>query len=185
MHLLRLFALSLSLALFTGCETINMPAGTSEGYSSARFFKAGGELKPSFVDADVDLTAIIQPAIREEFAKHGITVRDTDSEPADLVIAYLLLAQSPSSTASIAAYFGYGRASEITDRAHKIGVLNQDDQGLYRRGAIIIDLLDTRTDELVYRHIAVRDAIPHPTDKQREERIRSAVKEALSGFFAE
>lgn len=185
MRTLRLLLVSLTAALISGCESINMPEGTSEGYSSARFFKAGGEIVPSFVDSDFDINSVIQPAIREEFAKHGITVRETDSEPADLVIAYLLLSQSPSTTASIAAYFGYGRASEITDKAHKMGVLDRDEMGLYRRGAIVIDLLDTRTDELVYRHVAVRDALPNPTDEQRAERIRGAVQEALADFFAE
>lgn len=182
---LNVFFLLGTLVFLSGCSSIDMPDGTSEGYTSARFFKTGGEVKPAFVDSDMDINAVIQPAIREEFEKHGIEVRDTDSEPADLIIAYLLLSQSPSSTAAISTYFGYGRAAEITDKAHQKGVLDRDNLGLYRRGAIVIDLLDTRTNELVFRHIAVRDGTRNPTVAQREETIRSAVREALSEFFAE
>ncbi len=173
-----------SLVILGGCSSIDMPDGTSEGYTSARFFKAGGEIKPAFVDSDMDINAVIQPAIREEFEQHGIEVRETDGEPADLIIAYLLLSQSPSSTAAISTYFGYGRAAEITDKAHQKGVLDRENLGLYRRGAIVIDLLDTRTNELVFRHIAVRDGSRNATPAQREENIRSAVREALAEFFA-
>lgn len=185
MRSIKLSLLSALAILLGGCASIDMPDGTSEGYSSARFFRAGGEIKPSFIDSDMDINAVIQPAIREEFAKHGIVVRETDAEPADLVIAYLLLAQSPSSTAAISSYFGYGRSSEITDKAHQKGVLDRDNLGLYRRGAIVIDLLDTQSNELVFRHIAVRDGARNATEEQRAENIRSAVREALATFFAE
>jgi len=137
------------------------------------------------VDSDVDINALIQPAIREEFAKHGITVRETEGEPADLVIAYLLLSQSPSSTGAISTYFGYGRSSEITDKAHQMGVLDRDNLGLYRRGAIMIDLLDAKTNELVFRHIAVRDGARNISEEVRAENIRSAVREALAEFSVE
>ena len=181
----RTRSLLAALAAFTlmACTSVEMPKGTSEGYKSARFFVVGGEVTPTFVETGAPINASIQSAIRESFESHGIAVRATAAEGADLVIGYLLLAQDATTTASIDSYFGYDRSRDIVDLAHKRGVLDKDKVSFYKRGAIVIDVLDTKTDTLVYRNAIVGDIVDGVSNEERSKRIKAAVADALDGFF--
>ena len=81
-------------------------------------------------------------------------------------------------------HFGYGRdAIKILEKAHDRGVVENKSPDEFEAGAVVIDLLDARTNELVYRSFAKRDIIEGISDSDRERRIGEAVAEALAPFF--
>lgn len=184
MKQIRLLPAVIAAFTLAACTTsVEMPKGSSEGYASARFFVVGGEVSLTFVDTGATVNESIQSAIRESFESHGIPVRNTSTEDADLVIGYLLLTQDADTTASVDKYFGYGPSSDLVDLAHERGVLDKDNPGPYKRGAIVIDILDTKTNTLVYRNAAVGDIKDGISNEERSKRIKAAVDEALSDFF--
>ncbi|MEI6071511.1 MAG: DUF4136 domain-containing protein [Verrucomicrobiae bacterium] len=103
---------------------------------------------------------------------------------ADLIIAYMLLRQENVSTTGNQDYFGYGRdAIAIMEEAHKRGVLKKSRPDAFDDGAIVIDLLDARTNKLIYRNYAKKAVAVGISDSARQARINSTVAEALTPFF--
>ena len=136
---------------------------------------------PDFVEGAVSVNAMIQDAIMSQFETNGFTI---GQENADLIVAYLLIIQDNVSTTMIDTHFGYGRSTgKIMDEAHKRGVIKGKRPDKFKAGAIVIDLVDRKTNELVYRNYAKRDIIKNISDDKRQKRITEAVNEALAVFF--
>ncbi len=177
----RIVWVILTVALVSACSTVDMPKGTSRGYSTFRFVDTSASKRPFFLESSVPVNRMIQHSIRNEFRKNGLTAVEND---ADLIVAYLPIIQDNVSTTMIDNYFGYGRSSDkILDLAHEKGAIKGKSPDSFKAGAIIIDLIDAKTNELIYRHYARRDLIKHITDDKRQQRINDVVSEALTPFF--
>lgn len=174
--------LSLLLAVsVVGCASVDMPKGTSKGYSSVRFVDKSPGSGAAFAENSVDVNQIIHDAVADNFTAHGFEVGGSDAE---LIVAYLLILQNNVTTAAIGDYFGYNSdKSALADLAHKEGVIKGRHREKYEAGAIVIDLVDAETQNLVYRNYAKRDIVRELPDDQREQRIHDAVNEALADFF--
>lgn len=173
--------LAASLALFTAaCSTgVDLPKGSSSGYSSARLVKTGKT--PEYADDNAAANRMIQQALADEFRSHGLQVGSPDS---DLVVAYLILVQDNFSTLALDDYFGYGRDLEaIVDKAQDKGVVTNPRPDQFESGTIVIDVMDAKTNKLVYRNYASRDLTPNASSAVRQQRIREAVAQALDSFF--
>lgn len=176
------FLLVSTLALFiAACSTsIDMPRGTSKGYSSARLIKRS----PGATISDADerqVHGMIQNALKGQFQAKGLSFGQSNAE---LLVAYLVLYQEPGMTAQYDDYFGYGRdASAITDRAHQVGTVEGKRPEYFERAGIVIDVIDARTGKLVFRNYAAGDVVRGLSDATRRERINGLVAQALAGFF--
>jgi len=96
----------------------------------------------------------------------------------------MVIYQEPSMTARYEDYFGYGRsAEEIADSAHTRGVLDNKLPDYFQRAGIVIDVIDTRTNKLVYRNFSAGDVVRGASDATRASRIDAAVGQALEPFF--
>jgi len=176
------FGLSALLAIVvSSCSTVDMPKGSSTGYSSARFIRVNPASKLRTAAHSEKVNAMIQDAITAQFENNGLNMSENN---ADLIIGYLLIRQDNVSTAMVNDHFGYGRDSDkIMEKAHTLGVIKGGRAEAFEAGAIVIDLIDAKTNQLVYRNYAKRDIIDNISDDAREERITGAVSEALSAFF--
>jgi hypothetical protein len=124
---------------------------------------------------------MIQDALANSFRSNGIAI---DRENAELVVGYLLLIQDNATTLLIDDYFGYGRDAEhIADVAHIRGVVDNKSPDQFERGAIVIDVMDAKTNKLVYRNFAKRDIHRGLSDSVRKQRIQEAIDEAMQKFF--
>jgi len=175
---LPLFA-GLLLLLSTGCSSVSMPKGSSKGYTTFKFFAKPPVGDQRFEEPSSLRDQATQSAIRQAMEDKGITL---SRESADLVVSYLYIRQDNVSTKAIPAYYG-ADYQEIQSLAHKKGVLDQPDMGYFDKGAIVIDIMDTRARKLVYRNFAVRDIDGITDEAQLKALIESAVNEALSTFF--
>ncbi len=175
-------SLIFATAVLAGCASVEQPKGSSKGYSSVRFMRAKATLDPpEFIDDSEQANRLIQAAITDQFRANGI---EFGGEDADLAVGYLLIVQNNASTGMVNDYFGYGRDSlEISELAHKRGVLEGNRPDYFEAGAIVIDLVDAKTNKLVYRNFAKRDLLENPSEAQRRQRINAAVAEALGPFF--
>ncbi len=184
MKLFRSLALTLAAALAASCSsTIKMPKGKAADYGSARFVQAKASDFVQGIEDTPEVNRMVQDAIAGQLRGHGIRVGGEASD-ADLIIAYMLINQSVSSTTMNADHFGYGRdAGQILERAHERGVVENASPDFFQKGAVVVDLLDARSNELVYRNFAVRDVTETVSDSARKARIEAAVAEAMAPFF--
>jgi len=172
--------LAAGIALVAACgPSVDMPSGRSKGYTSARLVQTNK--KPNFADVDASTNQMIQKALANSFRSNGLQVQKSDT---DLVVGYLLIIQDNASTLLIDDYFGYGRDAEhIADVAHVRGVVDNERPDSFERGAIVVDVMDAKTNKLVYRNFAKRDIHRGLSASVRQQRIQEAVNEAMQKFF--
>ncbi|MGI9241482.1 MAG: DUF4136 domain-containing protein [Verrucomicrobiales bacterium] len=179
-HIL-LASLCAALACSCSSNSVDMPSGSSKGYTSARFVSSIATDSTDPESPTASASKMVEEAISAEFAKQGIKVGDPD---ADLIIAFVLIRQGSSATSMDVAHFGSGRDAEaILDEAHQKGVIDKESVDSLETGAVVIDLLDVPTNKLVSRTFAKRALVDGITDSARRQMINSAVAEALAPFF--
>lgn len=62
-------------------------------------------------------------------------------------------------------------------------MLKKDLPGSFEQGALIIDIIDKNTGDLIYRDFAKREILTYLNVDERNARVKSAVNEALAAFF--
>lgn len=170
-----------ALGLISCSTNIDMPKGTSKGHTSARLVKRNPNLPPNTNATELKVHRMIQNSIAGKFAAKGLAYGKGD---ADLTVAYLVIYQEPGMTARYDDYFGHGRdVDEISDLAHTRGALDNKRPDYFQRAGIVIDVIDARTNKLVYRNFATGDVVRGVSDGTRAARIDAAVAEALQPFF--
>lgn len=173
---------AIASACLVSCSTsVEMPKGTSKGYTSARLTVRDPNA-PAITDAtEKQVHGMIQKSIARQFTAKGMTY---GSGGAELVVAYMVIYQEPGMTANYDQYFGYGRDSgAVADRAHTRGVIDSKRPDYFRQAGIVVDVIDSSTNKLVYRNFAKGDVIKGASADTRAARIDAAVGEALQPFF--
>lgn len=175
-----LFLLS-AAGLFASCATVQQPKGTSKGYHSARLIQRDPSIPVSGNATEQQVHSLIQKSISKQFGSHGLKYGGAGT---DLVTAYLVIDQEPGTTAAHPEYFGYGReANQIADFAHTRGWLENKRPDYFHEAGIVVDVIDSHTNKLVYRGFAKGDVIKGASAGTRAARIDNAVAQALTEFF--
>ena len=164
------------------CSSVEMPKGSSKGYSSARLVTTNK--KPVFdkeFPNEASGNRMIQKSLAANFRANNFQVGPGS---ADLIVGYLVLVQNNYSTVALDDYFGYGRDSEaIVDKAQTLGVVKNTRPDAFEAGTIVVDVIDAKTNKLVFRGHATRDIYKNNSDSARQAIINEAITEALQGFF--
>ncbi len=169
-----------SMAIVSCSTNVEMPKGTSKGYTSARLVQRNPNLKADTA-TQTQVHGMIQKSIAKQFTSHGLSY---GRNPAQLTVAYLVIYQEPGMTARYEDYFGYGRSTEeIADQAHTRGVIDNQNPDYFKRAGIVVDVIDSSTNKLVYRNFAAGDVVTGASDATRSARIDAAVGQALAPFF--
>lgn len=170
-----------ALGLSACSNSIDMPKGNSRGYNSARIVKRAPDSAPIKSSRERAVHNLIHKNIQSQFTSRGLGFNTPDS---DLVVAYMVIYQDSSITTSFDEYFGYHRNSEeILNEAHERGVVDGKRPDYFERAGLLVDVIDSKTNKLVFRNISVGDLVHGPSDVQRPEVVRAAVNEALAPFF--
>jgi uncharacterized protein YceK len=171
----------LLLAAISGCSSIPTPKGSSKGYSTVRFIAPKKAIDVDETERVLTANRMVHESITAQMENHQLKV--VEQGDADLVVAYLIVIQDNFSTTSINQYFGYrDDASDIVDKAHSKGLSGRQLER-FKRGALVIDLIDAKTLKLVYRDFAVNGISSRDPDEVRQKKINDAVQEALASFF--
>ena len=172
----------LATALLASCTSgVDRPQGTRKGYNSARLIQRDPNLPAPSRDIEKQVHGMIQKSIAGQFTSRGMAYGKGDS---DLVVAYLVIYQEPGVTADYRDYFDHGRdADQISSLAHTRGVLKNERPDYFRQAGIVIDVIDSRTNKLVYRGFSKNDVVKDASTSTRAARIDAAVAEALESFF--
>jgi hypothetical protein len=178
----RILAIAVACIGFVSCvPNVDMPKGSSKGYASARLIQRDPNLPAPSATIEKQVHGMIQKSLANLFTSKGMSYGKSDSE---LIVAYMVIYQEPGMTADYRDYFGYGRnADEISTIAHARGVQQNKRTDYFRQAGILIDVVDARTNKLVYRGFSKNDVIKGASDNNRAVRIDAAVAEALMPFF--
>ncbi|MEY4569178.1 MAG: hypothetical protein RLZZ398_617 [Verrucomicrobiota bacterium] len=170
-----------ALGLASCSTSVEMPKGTSKGYTSVRLIQRD-PAGPAVTNAtEKQVHGMIQNSISKQFTSKGMAYGRGST---DLVVAYMVIYQEPGMTSSYETYFGYGRdAGQISDLAHTRGALENQRPDYFRQAGVVIDVIDSRTNKLVYRNFAKGDVIKGASSGTRTARIDAAVAQALGPFF--
>jgi len=158
-----------------------MPKGTSKGYTSARLTRRDPGRPAISNPTERTIHGLIQDSLARQFRAKGLAYGAANAE---LVVAYLVIYQQPGVTTSYTDYFGYGRSADaIAERAHTRGAVDSKRPDYFQRAGIVIDVIDSHTNKLVYRNFAAGDVVRGASGKARAARIDAAVAQALAGFL--
>lgn len=176
-----LSSVAIVIALNACAPTVKMPKGSSKNYQSARLVKRTPNSSIVLTSNEKKVHSMIQSSIKNQFTSNGKTY---GAGTADLIIGYLVISQNNAMTTSYSEYFGYGRnADKITDIAHLKGVVEGVRPDFFERAGLLVDVIDTKTNKLVYRNLYVGDIVKGGSEANRRQRIDAAVNTALAPFF--
>jgi len=175
----RYILLPLAAVYLAGCTSVPMPKGSSKGYSSVRFVAPNQPLAEDSLPRFVEAHRMIKSAISGQMEQHGLQVVEKD---ADLIVAYLVILQDNVSTSYSNQYYGYQDFMDIVNLAHDKGMKKSYPEKVEKR-AVVIDLIDAKTYELVYRDFALSGSLAHLSEADRQNQIENAVATALQRFF--
>jgi len=163
--------------LIAGCST--PPKRVDTGTIKARTFSfIDGGASPASAGADgrEQVHRVIQDAITQNLAGKGLS---KVASGGDVIAAYLVILGNNANTESISTYFGHGRDDwELHEKAQK-AYNNSKNPNHFEAGTLLIDIIDSKTFEVLRRAYVVRPLLHNPSAEARAAHIQEAVGEVL------
>jgi hypothetical protein len=167
--------------MLTSCSST--PTKVDTGSIRASTFNFVDRSSPNrfeFADNDAAINAAVQQAITENLSRHGVS---RVAGIGDLTVAYLITVSDNVSTTAINEYFGYGRnPAALVDKAHEKLSVESNNPNNFAAGTLLIDILDSKTYELLKRSFVVRPVYRNVSADARAARIQEAVYAVLSNL---
>ena len=179
----KLFTLCIGITLLNGCNSIDLPKGTSKGYASYWIYKHSPENMPDFSNREDRTNELIKTALKQEFNEHGL--KESESiKNADLVVAFLLIVQDAASSKAIRDYY-INSGGEILSKAHRLNLKKTKKYytDSYVTGSLIVDIIDQKNSELIYRDYVSRKVFDSQSEEELQQGIVEAVAEVTEKFF--
>jgi hypothetical protein len=166
-------AVTLGLALL-GCASANVQSDfdPQADFSGLKTWDWFPKSRPPTLDPRLDsglLDARIRQAVETELAARGYKPRGGPN--ADFLVSHTVAIQQQVSASSINDFYGpsYSRASRVYVETYEVGTL-------------VIDVLDPRKSQVIWRGSYQARLTPASNPSQREERVRTAVHAVLERF---
>jgi hypothetical protein len=120
---------------------------------------------------------MVQGAITHTLAGKGLSPLPSGG---DVTVAYLVIAGNNVTTTSLNEYFGYGdEASELVEKVHQEETVDDQRRGRFEEGTLVIDLLNSKTDKLLWRSSVQREILKNLTPEARVARLQEIVDASL------
>lgn len=177
---LLLLPLLLTGLLFAGCSST--PTRVDKGLLKVHtynFINGGIALTPPATDRRDAIHQIIQKAIVNNLATKGLERADGTG---DVTVAYMIIVGNNVSTEAVTTYFGMGRDADALHNKAEDAYSSSKNPNQFEAGTLVIDVLDAKSYELLYRNYVVRPILGNATAAVRGERIQEAVNAALANL---
>jgi hypothetical protein len=173
------------LALFAGCGTVHVQTASEPNFSIVNyqtFNFCHPERDPNPAWYKPEYRDYTKGTLRLEMEAHGLIMGD---DP-DLLVCYYLrtknktfdlehpTAQGSSPAGVMKSYFGFFYGSGQS--------LNQQNSIPYREGTLVVDLVERKTQKVVWQGIAQGALYSKDTDEEVERRIEEAVHKIFEPF---
>jgi hypothetical protein len=166
--------------LIAGCSST--PTRVDKGLLKVHtynFINGGIALTPPAANRRDAIHQLIQKAIINDLTAKGLQRTDGTG---DVIVAYMIIVGNNVSTEAITTYFGMGRDSEALHDKAQDAYTSSQNPNHFEAGTLVIDVLDAKTYELLYRNYVVRPIIGNVTAAVRGERVQEAVDAALANL---
>ncbi|HSU55133.1 MAG TPA: DUF4136 domain-containing protein [Candidatus Dormibacteraeota bacterium] len=165
------------ILILAGCSST--PSKVDHGPIHARTFNfvPRSTAAPSAADARESLHRAIQGAIIGNLASRGVSMA---SATGDVTVRYLVIIGNNASTERIADYFGISDDAEALHEKAQNAYTESGNPGHFQAGTLIIDILDSKSFEMLNRGYVTRPALRELSEADRAARIQEAVDSILS-----
>jgi len=160
-----------------GCSSMTIETQADPQASFSEFKTYGWMPNPRGVDPRVGprVAGWITAAVEEQLAAKGF--EKIGSGDVDFKVGYHAAVQGTMEVSYIDSYYGYGVQSWFRG-----GEQQQSAARYYDKGSIVIDIVDSRANRLVWRGVAEAE-VDRQTDAEKlQERVREAVRKILADF---
>jgi hypothetical protein len=119
----------------------------------------------------------VENAVNSELGARGY--RQIDTEAADFKVGWHASVEGQVDVSTVNNYYGYGGSAWGAGggNAYTDTYVRE-----YKQGTLILDVVDARTDELVWRGTAQAEVSMSDDSEKRERRIQLAVEKLLRDF---
>jgi len=171
------FLLLLVAGILAGCASTPTQV-ESEAIRAGTFsFVKVEKPYPGFVDKREEGHRMIQQAITQNLEKRGVRRVPAGG---DVTVGYLVIIADNASTTAVDSYFGYGRdMAGLHDKAQE-AYSGSKNPNYYSAGTLLIDVIDSKTYELLKRNHGSRPVLKDLTADVRAARIQEVVDEILA-----
>jgi hypothetical protein len=174
------YLLAAGFVLLAGCSSTPTKLNTGAVHASTFSFVTGRPMPPDYAEKREQIHRLIQGDITTNLTAKGLSRVPAGG---DVFLAYLIILGDNVATTDVNDYFGYGRDSDaLLDKAHVKGAIDSKNPNPFVAGTLVIDVIDAKTYKLLYRNYAVRQVFRNVPENARDERIQSAVDQALAGL---
>lgn len=175
----------LAVIFSASCTSVSTSKSTGEslsaGYTSARLAKPEAQLHNDGPEGSAEVHDAIQRTIRNRFKTRGMIFGTPN---ADLIVAYMFIHRENGSATMNSDYFGVGRnANAILEEARQRGTITNTQPDAFQSGTLVIDILDAKTNQLIYRGATKRALLDGVKPIERNARINETVAQTLAPFF--
>jgi hypothetical protein len=172
--------LAAGTVLLAGCFATPVRMNTGTVHASTFSFVTGRPMPPDYAEKRDQIHRLIQGDITTNLTAKGLSRVPAGG---DVFLAYLIILGDNVATTDVNDYFGYGRDSDaLLDKAHQKFAIDSKDPNPFVAGTLVIDVIDAKTYKLLYRNYVVRQVLRNVRENVRNERIQSAVDQALAGL---
>lgn len=172
--------LAVGVVLLAGCSSTSTKLNTGTVHASTFSFVTGRPMPPDYAEKREQIHRLVQSAITTNLTAKGISRVQAGG---DVFLAYLIILGDNVATTDVNDYFGYGRDSDaLLDKAHQKGAIDSKNPNPFLAGTLVIDVIDAKTYKLLYRNYVARQVLRNIPETERDERIQSAVDQALAGL---
>ncbi len=172
--------LAAGVVLLAGCSSTSTKLNTGTVHASTFSFVTGRPMPPDYAEKREQIHRLVQSAITTNLTAKGISRVPAGG---DVFLAYLIILGDNVATTDVNDYFGYGRDSDaLLDKAHQKGAIDSKNPNPFLAGTLVIDVIDAKTYKLLYRNYVARQVLRNIPETERDERIQSAVDQALAGL---
>ena len=179
----QLLPLVVTGLIIAGCAST--PTHVDKGPVKAHtfnFIDGGIALTPPATERRDAVNQQIQEAIIQDMATKGLTRTDGAG---DVIVAYMVILGNNVSTEAVTTYFGMGRDADLLHNKAQNAYTSNSNPNYFQAGTLLIDVIDAKNYELLYRNYAVRPIQGDLTSVERAVLIREAVDAALNGLRVE
>ena len=174
--MIRNILLVVFLTLITmGCSSVSVTSDydTSVDFNNYKtFYVYSGVLKDSELETAPLVKKRVLEAAASELQKKGLTL--TDSSKADFTVFALATTKEKMNVNTYGYGYGYGWGPYPYGR--------NIDVSYYTQGSLILDLVDDKKDQLIWRGIGTAVLEDRGTPQEREQYINDAVAKILEQY---
>lgn len=183
LRLVTIFILNLIMAILAGCSSVKVSQdyNTAQDFNGYKRYAWQHETQAKTGDVRIDnpfLDERIRQAVDRTLAERGF--QRTDNGPHDFQVRYLYTIRAKIESDDMRTGFGFGVGSR--GRYGGISVSSGTSVNEYDEGMLVIDIVESQSDALLWRGTGTRRVSDHSDPEKTTKSVNELVEKILGQF---